>query len=79
MDIEISVRAATEADVPAIRDIYNYEVLHGTATFDTDDLPPAQLTYRGCPRAPGNVGHRAKSGKLMLALSLTAFDPNRTS
>ena len=36
MDIEIHVRSATEADVPAIREIYNYEVLHGTATFDTE-------------------------------------------
>jgi L-amino acid N-acyltransferase len=36
MDIEIRVRPATEADVPAIRDIYNYEVLHGTSTFDTE-------------------------------------------
>ncbi len=36
MEIEIHVRAATEADVPAIRDIYNYEVLNGTATFDTE-------------------------------------------
>jgi phosphinothricin acetyltransferase len=30
------VRAATEADVPAIRDIYNYEVLNGWATFDIE-------------------------------------------
>jgi Sortase and related acyltransferases len=36
MDIEIHVRPATEADLPAIRGIYNYEVLHGTATFDTE-------------------------------------------
>jgi phosphinothricin acetyltransferase len=36
MDIEIDIRAATEADVPAIRNIYNYEILHGTATFDTE-------------------------------------------
>ena len=36
MEIEIRVRAATETDVPAIRDIYNYEILHGTATFDTE-------------------------------------------
>jgi hypothetical protein len=28
---------------------------------------------------PGNVGHRAKSGKLMLVLSLTAFDPEPKS
>lgn len=33
---ETIVRAATEADVPAILDIYNYEVLHGTATFDIE-------------------------------------------
>jgi L-amino acid N-acyltransferase YncA len=33
---EITVRLATEADVPAITDIYNYEVLHGVATFDVE-------------------------------------------
>ncbi len=36
MGIDIRVRPATEADVPAIREIYNYEILHGTATFDTE-------------------------------------------
>jgi L-amino acid N-acyltransferase len=36
MDMEIHIRTATEADVPAIREIYNYEILHGTATFDTE-------------------------------------------
>ncbi len=30
------VRAAVESDVAAIRDIYNYEILHGTATFDVE-------------------------------------------
>ncbi len=30
------IRAATEADVPAITDIYNYEVLNGWATFDLE-------------------------------------------
>ncbi len=34
--IEIRVRVATEADLPAIREIYNYEILNGTATFDTE-------------------------------------------
>jgi phosphinothricin acetyltransferase len=33
---ELTVRPATEADVPAILDIYNYEILHGTATFDVE-------------------------------------------
>ncbi len=32
----MKIREATEADVPAIRDIYNYEVLHGVATFDIE-------------------------------------------
>jgi phosphinothricin acetyltransferase len=36
MGIEIHVRKATDADVPAIRDIYNYEIMRGTATFDTE-------------------------------------------
>jgi L-amino acid N-acyltransferase len=33
---EPTVRLATEVDVSAIADIYNHEVLHGTATFDTE-------------------------------------------
>jgi phosphinothricin acetyltransferase len=37
------VRLATEADVPAIREIYNYEVLNGWATFD---LEPKSLEDR---------------------------------
>lgn len=32
----ITIRPATEADIPAITDIYNYEVVHGTATFDLE-------------------------------------------
>lgn len=33
---EAIVRPATEADVPAMTDIYNYEVLNGWATFDIE-------------------------------------------
>lgn len=36
MGIDIRVRPTTEEDVPEIREIYNYEILHGTATFDTE-------------------------------------------
>jgi phosphinothricin acetyltransferase len=32
----ITIRAATEADILAIRDIYNYEIENGWATFDLD-------------------------------------------
>ena len=30
----MEIRKAQEADLPALLDIYNYEVEHGTATFD---------------------------------------------
>jgi phosphinothricin acetyltransferase len=30
------IRPAAEADLPAINDIYNEEILHGTATFDVE-------------------------------------------
>jgi len=32
----VVIRAATPADLPAIVAIYNHEVLHGVATFDTE-------------------------------------------
>ncbi len=38
--ISATVRTATVADLPAIFDIYNEQVLRGTATFDTE---PKQL------------------------------------
>jgi L-amino acid N-acyltransferase len=40
---EITVRDATEKDVPTIAGIYNHEVLNGTATFD---LEPKSLEDR---------------------------------
>jgi phosphinothricin acetyltransferase len=33
---EINVRAATESDVPAVLDIYNYYILKSIATFDVE-------------------------------------------
>jgi len=36
------IRAATEADLPGIFAIYDREVLHGTATFDTEPKSPAR-------------------------------------
>ena len=37
----MNIRAAEERDLQALLDIYNYEVLHGTATFD---LHPKTMT-----------------------------------
>lgn len=36
------IRAATEQDLPGIFAIYDQEVLHGTATFDTQPKTPAE-------------------------------------
>ena len=36
MSGQLTVREATEADVPAILDIYNHFILNSTATFDVD-------------------------------------------
>jgi L-amino acid N-acyltransferase len=51
---ETIVRIATEKDVPAITEIYNYEVLNGTATFDTKPktLQDRLLWYRETQQSP---------------------------
>ena len=38
----MKIRAATEQDLPGIFAIYDHEVLHGTATFDTQPKTPAE-------------------------------------
>lgn len=38
----ITLRPATEADLPGVFAIYDDEVLHGTATFDTQPKTPAE-------------------------------------
>ncbi|MBL4601980.1 MAG: N-acetyltransferase [Emcibacteraceae bacterium] len=38
---DIIIRPSLETDIEAIYDIYEYEVLHGTATFD--ETPPSKL------------------------------------
>jgi L-amino acid N-acyltransferase YncA len=40
---EISIRPSTEDDIAAIHDIYEYEVLCGTATFD--ERPPSKEEF----------------------------------
>ena len=53
----VTIRPATEADVAAIRDIYNYEVLNGTATFDTEpkSLEDRLAWLRELQQAPNAV------------------------
>jgi L-amino acid N-acyltransferase YncA len=38
----MKIRAATEADLPGIFAIYDEQVLHGTATFDTEPKTPEE-------------------------------------
>lgn len=38
----MKIRPATEADLPGIFAIYDEQVLHGTATFDTEPKTPAE-------------------------------------
>ena len=51
---DITVRHATDKDVPAITEIYNYEVLNGTATFDIEPktLEDRLLWYRETQQPP---------------------------
>lgn len=46
MSRTVRLRAATEADLPGIFAIYDEQVLHGTATFDTvPRTPPERLEW----------------------------------
>jgi L-amino acid N-acyltransferase YncA len=75
MDIE--VRLAIESDVPAIREIYNYEVLNGTATFDTEPrtLEDRLAWFRETQRPPYVVLTAELSGVVVGWGSLRGFRP----
>lgn len=45
MNAALCIRPVTQADAPAIAEIYAYHVLHGTASFDTE--PPDATFWRG--------------------------------
>jgi len=53
---QLTIRDARRSDLGAIFDIYNHEVLHGTATFDTEPRvagrDDAWLTERNLKRHP---------------------------
>lgn len=55
----MQVRDARETDLAAIAEIYNHEVIHGTATFDTQpvdlDERRAWLAHHDTPRHPALV------------------------
>ncbi|HEX4895458.1 MAG TPA: GNAT family N-acetyltransferase [Solimonas sp.] len=73
----IQLRAATEADLPAIFAIYDEQVLHGTATFDTVPKTPAERLewFHNNPgnRYPIRVAER--SGEVIGWSRLYAWSP----
>jgi L-amino acid N-acyltransferase len=75
--MEITVRLATEADIPAIREIYNYEVLHGTATFDLEPrtLEDRLQWFRETQTAPYVVLAAEVDGEVLGWGSLRPFRP----
>ena len=43
---DVTIRAATLADIPAITRIYADAVMHGTATFELEPLDQAEMAHR---------------------------------
>ncbi len=69
-----AIRAAVEADLPAITEIYNQSVLRGTGTFDTEPkTAPQQLEWfrRHGPSHPVIVAE--ESGKIVGWASVTQY------
>ena len=46
---EYSLRDARAADLPAVREIYNYYVANSTVTFDEDAMTPVSYTHLTLP------------------------------
>lgn len=60
---EVTVRPATEADLPAINAIYNREILEGVATWDTEPwTAEARLAWFHAHTHPGEVILAAEAG-----------------
>lgn len=73
------LRAATEADLPEVFAIYDEEVLHGTATFDTQPRTPAErldwFRSDGAGRYPVLVAE--VDGRVAAWARLYAWSPRR--
>lgn len=46
MNAQLTIRAATASDIPAITEIYAYHVLHGLASFETEPPTTAEMMRR---------------------------------
>lgn len=70
------IRLADKKDLPALLDIYNDEILHGTATFDTK---PLSLQQRSAWLESHNKGNHPlivaeRDGQVLGYASLSAFN-----
>ena len=43
---EVGIRDATEADLPAVAEIYGHESLHGYSTFETEERPVSSWSHK---------------------------------
>ncbi len=71
----MNIRVAQEQDLPSLLDIYNYEVLNGTATFD---LEPKTLEERKVWFDAHNVGNHPlwvaeEEGRVIGYVSLSPY------
>jgi L-amino acid N-acyltransferase YncA len=74
---DISIRPATEADLPAITRIYGHAVRHGTASFEYDPPDEAEMTRRMRALSQGGYPYLvAESGGAVLGYAYAG--PYRT-
>lgn len=76
---EIEVRPATDDDIPAIVEIYNYAILHTTATADYDPVTiEARMAWLRERNAEGYAVLAAVSGESVVGwAALNPFKPKR--
>jgi phosphinothricin acetyltransferase len=66
------LRPATAADLPALADIYNHEVLHSVATFDVEPQPPELFADRVSSTRPGDHVLVAQEGGQVIGMAYAA-------
>ncbi len=74
-----TVRDARDSDLPAIFEIYDHEVLHGTATFDTQPKTPEQRRewFESSPRERYRVLVAEVDGRIVGWARLYPWSPRR--
>src|SRR4051794_20414161 len=72
----VVVRRATDADLPALADVYNEAVLHSVATFDVEPQPPGLFADRvASTRAGDHVLVAEERGQVVGMAYATTYRP----